>query len=101
MEESDENTAFDQPAVDEAMLEMGDFVAQMSDIEGLLVSEEEAMVMQAEKVSLDIPIQLDLRVQEDGTVVIGTSPPLYYVETTIMPVFHQMQLNIEIDRSKQ
>ncbi|ELR72568.1 hypothetical protein C900_01242 [Fulvivirga imtechensis AK7] len=96
-QEFDDNVYETDRIIDEDMLEMGDFVSEMSDIEGYLISEEEEMVMRAESVSLDFPMQLDIRVLESGEIKIGSSPPLYYVDTTIMPVFHQMKLNITVD----
>lgn len=88
-----------ETTIDEAMLEIGDFVSQMSDIDGYLTSEEAEFALEMEKVDLDMPLQLDIRVAEDGRVNIGSSPPLYYVETTIMPVFHQIQISIDVDKT--
>jgi hypothetical protein len=86
----------DTDEIDEAMLAMSEFVVQMSDVEGYLVDEEMMTSMQLEKVGLSIPIQLDLHVRDDGTVRLGCSPPLYYAATTILPVFHQLNINIKL-----
>lgn len=98
MEDQEYNEIQDRKEVDEAMLEMGEFVYEMSDIDGYLTSEEAEFALKMEHVELDMPIQLDVKVAEDGTVKIGSSPPLYYVETTVMPVFHQMKIHIERDK---
>ncbi|UII31262.1 hypothetical protein LVD17_23505 [Fulvivirga ulvae] len=95
MDQGYDNQPDDDQKVDEAMLELGDFVYEMSDIDGYLTSTEAEFALKMENVELDIPVQLDIRVAPDGTVQIGGSPPLYYVETTVMPVFHQMKINIE------
>ncbi|MEO5601455.1 MAG: hypothetical protein ABIR06_11070 [Cyclobacteriaceae bacterium] len=80
--------------VDEAMLEMGDFLSQMTDVDGYLVDAEMLTALTVEKVNLSMPIQLDLHVRDDGSVLLGGSPPLYYTETTFSPVFHQLTINI-------
>lgn len=82
--------------VDEAMLEMGEFITQMIDMEGLIIDMEEKVYMQLENVSLEIPIQLEIQKMNESKVKIGGSPPLYYVETTFLPVFHQLKINIGI-----
>ncbi|MBL6445548.1 hypothetical protein JMN32_04465 [Fulvivirga sp. 29W222] len=97
-QEYDNEPADAQSEVDEAMLEMSEFVYEMSDIDGYLTSEEAEFALKMEGAELDIPVQLDIRVAEDGTVKIGGSPPLYYVETTVMPVFHQMKIHIQRDK---
>jgi hypothetical protein len=86
--------------IDEAMLEMNEFIAQMTEVEGYLYDEEMETAMQLEKVKLSVPIQLDLQVQDDGAIALGGSPPLYYVETTILPVFHQLTVNIEVAKNE-
>ncbi len=89
----------DDRQIDEAMLEMAEFVSQMTEVEGYLIDPENEIAMKLEEVKLSIPIELDLLVAEDGSVILGSSPPLYYTETTILPVFHQLNVTIKIDTS--
>ncbi|MDO9553356.1 hypothetical protein [Rhodonellum sp.] len=86
--------------IDEAMLEMSGFVSQMVDLDGLLFDLEEKVLVQLEKADLEIPIQLEILNTNDEGLKIGCSPPLYYVETTVLPVFHQLKVNIEITENK-
>jgi len=87
----------DDRQIDEAMLEMAEFVSQMTEVEGYLIDPENEIAMKLEEVKLSIPIELDLLVAEDGSVILGGSPPLYYTETTILPVFHQLNVTIKIE----
>lgn len=82
--------------IDEAMLAMGAFVAQMTEIDGYLVDDLMETAMRVEKIHMSIPIQLQLEVRDDGSVMLGSSPPLYYTETTVLPVFHQLNVNITV-----
>lgn len=83
--------------IDEAMLGMGEFFSQMADVEGYLLDAEMLAAMQMEKVKMSMPMQLQVHVKEDGSVVLGGSPPLYYAATTILPVFHQLTINIKAE----
>lgn len=98
--EPQEEQTNETKVIDEAMLEMSGFIDEMTDLDVYLVAEEEDFAMYAEKVTLDLPVQLDIGVLDDGQVVIGSSPPLYYVETTIMPVFHQLKVTIEKENTQ-
>jgi hypothetical protein len=55
--------------------------------------------MRVERAVLDLPIELDVGVDDDGVVVLATAPPTQHVETTIMPVFHQVRIEIGVDGS--
>lgn len=87
--------------IDEAMLEMAEFVSQMTDVDGYLFDAETSSALRVEKVNMSMPIQIDLLVGEDGTVTLGGSPPLYYAETTHMPVFHQLTINIVFEENQE
>jgi len=49
---------------------------------------------QLDEVSLSLPIELEEIVNEDGSVVLNSSPPTQQVETSFMPVFHQMKIKV-------
>ena len=83
--------------LDEAFLPFSEFIEELSDLEGKLIDSEgdEVINMEIERVDMQLPMQIDLTVDENGNVSIGGVPPLYYVETTFMPVFHQLSLRLE------
>jgi hypothetical protein len=85
--------------IDESMLGMGEFISQMTEVEGYLRDDEMGTATRLERVAMEFPIQLDVHVSEDGSVVIGGSPPLYYVETTVAPVFHQFRIDITVEEN--
>ena len=82
--------------IDESMLEWSEFISQMTEVDGYLRDDEMGTAMQLETVEMSMPIQLDLHVGEDGRVILSGSPPLYYVDTTILPVFHQLSIKIGV-----
>lgn len=50
--------------------------------------------MTIEQIRLDMPIELRVGVDNEGTVHLKGAPPTQRLETTIMPVFHRMKLRI-------
>lgn len=71
--------------------------ASLADLDGRLVDDELGISMHVEEVKLELPIELDVAVEEDGRVLLASAPPTQHVETTYMPVFHQLRLTVTPD----
>src|SRR5687768_5074010 len=99
--ETPEREGNDDSLVDEAMLGIGEFVSQMTDVDGYMFDTEMSTALRVEKVEMSMPMQLDIQVREDGSVILGGSPPLYYTETTFSPVFHQLTINIIAEKKEK
>ena len=52
------------------------------------------------EVAFDLPIELDIRVDEGGVRELGISPPTQIVETTVMPVFHRLTVRIGSEENR-
>lgn len=78
--------------IDEALVPFHEHIDGMLEIEGEVYDKKEEIRMRIYEVGIESPVQLDLIVDENGKVTIGSSPPLYYVETGVMPVFHSIKL---------
>lgn len=50
-----------------------------------------------DEMKLNLPIEIRVEVDDAGIVTLKGSPPTQRTETTILPVFHQMQLRIAQD----
>jgi hypothetical protein len=50
-----------------------------------------------EALRLNLPVELQVEVDDDGRPRIGVAPPTQTTETTILPVFHRMTIAIERD----
>jgi hypothetical protein len=79
-------------AIDEALLPMYQHLQGFVDINGVISDDFAGVKMELEEVEIESPIQLQIIVQENGAVTLGSSPPVYYVETGVMPVFHQIKV---------
>jgi hypothetical protein len=83
--------------IDEALLPFNEHIHDMLSIEGEAYDEEKGIRMQINEVGIESPLQLDIIVDDDGKVTLGSSPPLYYFETGVMPVFHRLTIRAVID----
>jgi hypothetical protein len=81
--------------IDEAMISFEEMVNELTEPVGEIIDEENGVLMGISKISIDMPIQLDVVVDENGKVHLGTTPPLYHVETSFMPIFHQLRFTFE------
>ena len=82
--------------IDDVFMQFSQLITQLSTIEGVTkdLVEEEVVKMQIDQVELELPIQLDIVTDELGKVEIGGIPPLYYMETSFNPSFHQLKLTL-------
>lgn len=54
-------------------------------------------VMTVEQVKLNMPVEINIAVDDQGKVTLNGSPPTQRTETTILPVFHQLKLRVVRD----
>ena len=48
-----------------------------------------------ETLRVSLPFEMDVLVGKTGRVLLAGGPPAYYIETSVMPVFHQLTLRVE------
>lgn len=78
--------------MDEAFLPLHELLPLLLPELPELVDDEAGVRMHAVGVDLETPVELDIVVDERGGVSVGGVPPLYPLETTWRPVFHQIRL---------
>jgi len=49
------------------------------------------------RVEIDAPVELDITRDGGGTIQIGSTPPLYYVDTSLRPSYHRMRFVAELN----
>lgn len=69
-------------------------VDKLTDYETQIGSPQLGCVMTIEQLTVDMPIELKVMVNPDGTCIVTGSPPTQGIQTTIMPVWHQMRLRV-------
>ncbi|MEL6865622.1 MAG: hypothetical protein AAFP19_14440 [Bacteroidota bacterium] len=82
--------------IDEAFLPLSEMIEELSDWEGQMneVFEKERVRMEIESARLELPVELDIVVNEEGKVELGAVTPLYDVSTSFNPVFHQIRIGL-------
>jgi hypothetical protein len=80
--------------IDEALVPFSEMARAFTDLTGAFDADGTAEV---ERIELDLPVVLEVLVDGDGRVIVGSAPPLYYEETGIEPVYHQLRLTIALD----
>lgn len=85
--------------MDEAFHPFREIIAQMLSFTGRIIDEEEGIVSTIYECEIESPVEMDVYRDEDGTVVLGTTPPLYYVNTSFKPSFHHIKFKAVAEES--
>ena len=82
---------------EDGFIALSDFILEMATIDFYFSEHfmDQDIVLTPEKIETETPVQLSIEIDENNEVKIGAIPPMYYLETTFMPVFHSIKLNIE------
>lgn len=81
--------------MDEAFVPLHQLILGMA-AGGDLRSPDGGIHMYIHRFTVESPIELDLTARDDGTVAIGSVPPLYRENTTFRPSFHQIRFTAEL-----
>ncbi len=76
------------------LMPFAQLVDKLTDYEKQIGTPEQGCVMAIEQLTVDMPIELKVTVNPDGTCTVKGSPPTQGVQTTVMPVWHQMRLRV-------
>jgi hypothetical protein len=80
--------------IDEALAPFQAFVGSLAVATDPEVDESLQMGLFIEKMKLDLPFEMDVLVDEDGKVHLAGAPPTQQTETSFLPVFHRMRLEL-------
>ncbi len=89
------NSENEELLIDESMMTLEEMVGELISPVEEIIDQEEQVSLSIHQLALDMPVQLEVVVRDDGSVQIGTSPPLYKVETSFTPVFHQLRFSFQ------
>jgi len=81
-------------SIDEALEPFSNMVEMLSDITSSAQEENVWNAMRIDQMRMDFPCELDVIVDENGKVTLGSAPPTQQIETSFMPVIHNMKLTI-------
>lgn len=76
--------------MDEAFMPFQEIVERMLAFPAIVYDEQAGVRSYIYECEIDSPVELDITMNGDGTVRIGSTPPLYYVDTSFRPSFHRV-----------
>lgn len=85
--------------MDEDFISLSKFIDNMTSLDYYMSNSymDTEIAMQIEEVITETPCQLNIELDDNNNVKIGVIPPMYYVETSFMPVFHKIKLKIRLE----
>lgn len=84
--------------MDEAFISFQDLIAGALSFRGEIVDVEAGVRSCIYEFRVEMPVELSLDRDPLGTLRIGSTPPLYYVDTTFRPSFHQLQVTARLEQ---
>lgn len=81
--------------MDEVFLPLNSIIDKILDIPGEFTDEESGVHSYIYEIEIGTPVELDISTNDDGTVRIGTVPPLYRVDTSFRPSYHSITIKAE------
>src|SRR5262249_12170910 len=85
------------PMIDEAFLPFATVIEQLVSFRQELVDADAGVRWYGHTIEIELPVEFDVVRDADGQLQIGSTPPLYYVDTSFRPSFHRLRLKAELD----
>jgi hypothetical protein len=76
--------------MDDAFMPLHRLLERMLPASADLVDEERGVRSYLTSCHIETPVEFDVVVDTDGTMQIGSTPPIYYVDTSVRPSFHHL-----------
>ncbi len=85
--------------IEEKYLSIRQLIEAITPDEGKVADDWGASSMTVEGLEIDMPVEMDLRANGGGEngIEMGMAPPLYYADTSIQPVFHQIRMTVKVN----
>ena len=80
--------------LDPAVLPMFGFLSHFTEL-GFDQSDD-PLALTVTEMKLTLPLDLDIKKNEDGSLTLGGSPPDMYAPVSLLPVYHRLQMTITI-----
>ena len=83
--------------IDEAFMPFRAVIENLLSFRGELRDEAAGVRSHIYEYQIELPVELDVTRDEQGRVVVGSTPPLYYVDTSFRPSFHRVRFTAHVD----
>jgi hypothetical protein len=82
--------------IDEAFMPFRQVIERLLSFRNEIVDEAAGVRSHIYEYDIDLPLELDVVRDGDRGVQIGSTPPLYYVDTSFRPSFHRLRFTAEV-----
>lgn len=82
--------------IDEAFMPLETIVERLLSFNGEIIDDEAGVRSYIYRCEIESPVEFDVVRDEDGVLQIGSTPPLYYVDTSFRPAYHRLMIKAEI-----
>jgi hypothetical protein len=77
--------------MDEAFLPLARIIGQMMAFQCEYTDENAGVRTRITSCTIESPLELDITRDADGRLLIGTTPPLYCLQTSVAPSYHRLR----------
>ena len=81
--------------IDPAFLPFAGVLERLVSFDPHVVDEEAGIRSYIHSCEIELPVELDVVRNADGTLQIGSTPPLYNINTTFKPSFHRVRFLVQ------
>jgi hypothetical protein len=82
--------------IDEAFMPFGEIVRRLLAFRGEIIDDAAGVRSYIYACEIESPVELDIVLDEHGALQIGSTPPLYYVNTSLRPSYHKLRITAEV-----
>jgi hypothetical protein len=86
--------------MDDAFLPLSEIIRRMTAFRGEIVDNVAGVRSHIHAFDVEMPVELDVTRDESGRLQIGSTPPLYYVDTSLRPSYHRLQFTARVAESR-
>ena len=86
----------EESILDPAFIPMFRHIIGLVDIQETSFTDEQAgFRLELDELTTEMPVEMDIKVDENGKVCLGSTPPVYYANTSVQPVYHNMRITVK------
>jgi hypothetical protein len=83
--------------VDEAFMPFAEIIRRIVDFRTVIDDTDLGIRLSVQSCEIELPVELDVEAREHGAVRIGSTPPLYNVNTSFKPSLHRLRFTVQAD----
>ena len=79
---------------------LSEFLAELAGVASVEADSEAEEAVSISEINIDLPFELNL-LQESGAWQLDAAPPTQMIDTTVMPVWHQVRIRVTVENGER